>query len=134
MMIFILVLFIVKTTDGISCLECNAYFQGRRSTSCEQPHNRTECHACMKIITKVKMNDGWLIRRTSEVYTKYCVRVGNSQGLRDEGCYYQQNNGGYTQRCFCYSDGCNQGATLLPSSSMWIYLVVSLGLSAYYLR
>ncbi|XP_076471088.1 uncharacterized protein LOC143300996 [Babylonia areolata] len=127
---FFLVLFTAKSTEGLSCLECNAYFQGRRGTSCDQPHNRTDCAACMKVITKVQMNDGWLIRRTSEVYTKYCARVANSLGLKDEGCYYQVNNGGYTQRCFCYTDGCNQGTSLLPGSSLWMYAVVSLALSA----
>nr|QXG07834.1 mesoderm-expressed-1 protein [Tritia obsoleta] len=112
-----LVVIMVKSSGAINCYECNAFFQGRRGTACTEPHNRTDCHACMKVITKVQMNDGWLIRRTSEVYTKYCARVANSPGLKEEGCYYQSSNGGYTQRCFCYTDGCNQGTSLLLSSS-----------------
>ncbi|KAK7099600.1 hypothetical protein V1264_003715 [Littorina saxatilis] len=90
--------------------------------------NRTNCAACLKVITKVKLHDGWLIRRTSEVETKYCARVSGSPGLKDTGCYYQSNNGGYTQRCFCYTDGCNQGAQLLPVKSLWTYVLLSLGL------
>ena len=66
----------------------------------------------------------------SDVETRYCARVAGSSGLKEEGCYYQQNNGGYTQRCYCYSDGCNKATQLLHSNSLWIYGVVSLGLCA----
>ena len=70
----------------------------------------------------------------SAVETRYCARVAGSSGLKDEGCYFQQNNGGYTQRCFCYSDGCNEAAQLLQSYSRWTYAVLSLGLCALFRR
>lgn len=129
-------LLMVQNTDAIRCYACNSYFQGRTHL-CEEHWNRTGCVACLKTVTKIKLRDsgyimGW--ERVSATESKYCAFQRNSQGLREEGCYYQQNNGGYTERCYCYTDLCNKAGPSTHSASSWIYAVTSLAVAVVSLR
>ena len=63
-MIMIIIIGTVLVSEGIRCLECNAYFQGRRGRTCDEPMNRTNCAACLKVVTKVQINNGWLLRKS----------------------------------------------------------------------
>ncbi|CAG5123385.1 unnamed protein product [Candidula unifasciata] len=106
------------------------------ANTCLAPRNMSNCMGCMKTVTKVKIRDsgymtGW--ERMSVVVSRYCMRNG-STNRRPSGCYKQQNNGGYTERCFCYTDHCNSGASrstygLLPaflsSSSLLTICILS---------
>lgn len=131
--VLVMIVFL-KETDAIQCKECNSYFQGQRGAPCDAPLQKSNCAACLKVVTKVKVRDsgyilGW--ERVSEVVTRHCAKIGGSPGLRNEGCYNQENNGGYTRRCFCYSDNCNKATQLLRAAApLWMYAVLSLGLGA----
>lgn len=67
----------------------------------------------MKSLAKVKLRDsgyitGW--ERMSVVVSRVCITLGNIN-VKPPGCYKQQNNGGYTERCYCYTDNCNSAAS-----------------------
>ncbi|XP_041367508.1 sushi, von Willebrand factor type A, EGF and pentraxin domain-containing protein 1-like [Gigantopelta aegis] len=91
---------------GITCLQCNVFVRGTLNT-CDNPSIRTQCYACLKTHTKVLMHDRWGQQKVSEVTSRYCVMDVTSAIYKQEGCYIQRNNGGYTQRCYCYADKCN---------------------------
>ncbi|XP_025086075.1 uncharacterized protein LOC112559229 [Pomacea canaliculata] len=120
----------VGNSYGLYCTQCNTYFKGIRNT-CDSPANLTDCVGCLKVVTNVAMHDGWLLRRTSHVESKYCILGTANPALRDEGCYYQVNNGGYTERCFCYSDNCNSGQPPLARLTE-VFAVLALGLTAFF--
>jgi hypothetical protein len=101
-------------SDALHCSQCNMRQRGVGNT-CAAPRNMSNCIGCMKTLTKVKLRDSGHMNhweRLSVVVSRYCMRPGATKIL-PEGCYKQQNNGGYTERCFCYSDNCNSGAASL---------------------
>ncbi|KAH9507403.1 hypothetical protein Btru_058002 [Bulinus truncatus] len=116
---------------ALNCSQCNNRFGGVPNT-CVSPKNMTGCMGCLKTLTKVKLRDsgymdGW--EKLSEVVSRVCMRPGSTV-VKPEGCYRQQNNGGYTERCFCYTDYCNSRAgAFVTASSLLIplTLLVSLG-------
>jgi len=106
-LLLMLVMYVAEC-DSITCTVCR---EGRVNT-CDAPGSSDGCLCCLKQVTKVKLRDsgyinGW--ERVSEVVSKLCFSEGNRY-IKPEGCYKQQNNGGYTERCFCYSENCNSSA------------------------
>ncbi|XP_013071719.2 uncharacterized protein LOC106058768 [Biomphalaria glabrata] len=127
---FIIVAFYVCASSALNCFQCNNRFGGVPNT-CVSPKNMTGCIGCLKTLTKVKLRDsgymdGW--EKLSVVVSRVCMRPG-STFIKPAGCYRQQNNGGYTERCFCFTDNCNSKANTLATGRTlvsWIALLTIL--------
>ncbi|XP_041367572.1 uncharacterized protein LOC121382131 [Gigantopelta aegis] len=115
-------------TAGIKCLQCNVFVRGSTNT-CDNPSTQTGCYSCLKTLTKIKMHDRWGVQKISAVISRYCIREVSSALYRDEGCYKHPNNGGYTERCYCYSNNCNSGMTLRPQ---WMSLCIVLSTAMFF--
>ena len=63
--------------------------------------------------------------------SRYCVMDVTSAIYKEEGCYLQRNNGGYTERCYCYNDKCN-GAGHTAVSLTTVLTCIIIFISAIY--
>uniref|UniRef100_A0A0B6XZQ2 Protein sleepless n=1 Tax=Arion vulgaris TaxID=1028688 RepID=A0A0B6XZQ2_9EUPU len=108
---FLVFMIVICRSEALNCSNCNVRYMGTQNL-CKDPRNATGCIGCMKTVAKVKLRDsgyidGW--ERLSEVVSRVCITAGNIN-IKPAGCYKQQNNGGYTEMCFCYTDNCNSKA------------------------
>ncbi|KAK3793788.1 hypothetical protein RRG08_061923 [Elysia crispata] len=110
------------TANSLECYQC----QTLAGKGCDDPFDPNleasadflgECDEdsyCVKYKTVVKLRDSGAINsweRHSVVVTRACEpRQGKTQQ-----CTGWQNNGGITIKCWCGSDGCNSGRTIVPS-------------------
>ncbi|BFZ04981.1 hypothetical protein BsWGS_08020 [Bradybaena similaris] len=120
---------LLSLASGLQCQQCskleykdcNDPFVGDYLDDCD------DGFVCTKFTTVVKIRDsgyinGW--ERASVVVTRSCEK---KRGMKD-GCIAWQNNGGFTKKCFCDTEGCNSGRALTPVTSSVILSCLLLAL------
>ncbi|ESO97824.1 hypothetical protein LOTGIDRAFT_152928 [Lottia gigantea] len=92
--------------EAIKCLQCNIVVKGSNN-NCDDPKYVDDCTACLKTYTKIVNHESWRNTKESVFESRLCIRKTATTKLRENGCYYNTNNGGYTEQCYCYNDNCN---------------------------
>ncbi|XP_067655316.1 uncharacterized protein [Haliotis asinina] len=113
----------VRYSDAIGCFQCNVFSSGVTNT-CDNPRQMSNCFACLKTYTKIRIHNRLGEYSYSEVISRYCIAKSATALIRDAGCYYQKNNGGYTERCYCYEHNCNSPATTFTLSSFAVLVAI----------
>ncbi|BFZ16113.1 hypothetical protein BsWGS_19152 [Bradybaena similaris] len=122
----------IGRSGGLNCSQCNVRFMGVHNL-CNKPRNATGCIGCMKTVAKVKVRDsgyidGW--ERVSQVVSRFCITPGNIN-IKPAGCYKQQSNGGYTERCYCYTNNCNSRAPQMAWKSSFSTLGILTNMAVF---
>ncbi|CAG5123383.1 unnamed protein product [Candidula unifasciata] len=109
---------LLTLASGLQCYQCQtlAYKTCRDPYAGEDLGDCDDGTLCTKFKTVVKIRDsgyitGW--ERDSQVVTRSC----EPKKGKKEGCIAWQNNGGFTMKCWCGTDGCNSGRALTPATS-----------------
>ncbi|XP_050411486.1 uncharacterized protein LOC126825748 [Patella vulgata] len=122
----------LQILDAVNCIQCNIKVKGANN-NCDNPRNVTDCEACLKTYTKIVNHESWLNERSSEYYSKLCIRKTATSKIRDAGCYKQTNNGGYTEQCYCYTNGCNSADNQVLHKGVLAIVLTGVPLLKYFL-
>ncbi|XP_067656174.1 uncharacterized protein [Haliotis asinina] len=105
----------------LSCYECNIFDSGKL-VPCSEATVATDCRACMKSSTLIRVHDRLGETNDMSVETRLCVRDSHYKKVSEEGCEYKRNNGGFSTLCFCLSDKCNSG--IRQGSSLGLIVLI----------